>query len=106
MMEEAFNIGNADWEITRYAGVQHGFTELGDAYNVVADARSWESTMTAFHELMAIPQKVGGTDDMTPGGAPAGDDEEQPEENAAVTDCWTFTMGLTMAALTGAFMAL
>lgn len=60
-MEDAFNSGNATWEITRYAGVNHGFTVFdGDAYNLVADARSWDSMLTTLQELVAIPQTVDG----------------------------------------------
>jgi hypothetical protein len=59
LMEMTFEEGNAGWEITRYAGVLHGYTNFGsDAYNLVADARSWESMMSAFVELMAVPQKT------------------------------------------------
>jgi len=59
-MEEAFDQGQADWEITRYAGILHGYTKWGsDAYDLFADARSWESMMTSFTELLAVPGKVG-----------------------------------------------
>ena len=60
-MEETFNAGEAQWEITRYADVVHGFTDyyLQDAYNLEADARSWESMHSAFEELMAVPVKTG-----------------------------------------------
>jgi hypothetical protein len=51
------NAANADWEITRYSGVVHGFTnwDSTDAYSLKADYRSWESMLTAFEELMPIP---------------------------------------------------
>jgi hypothetical protein len=56
VMETAFADGNAEWEITRYSGVDHGYTSwYSDAYNLVADARSWESMKTSFRELMAQP---------------------------------------------------
>ena len=62
VMEEAFNGGEANWEITRYAGVQHGYTVPGQAaYNLNADARSWESMLSSFEELMAVPQTLTST---------------------------------------------
>lgn len=58
IMEDAFDSGNALWEITRYSGVGHGFTVFGGgAYNLVADARSWESMLLSFQELLSVPQK-------------------------------------------------
>lgn len=63
-MENIFNEGQSNWEITRYAGVLHGYTEWsGDAYNLVADARSWESMMSSFKELMAVPSNLSTIDD-------------------------------------------
>ena len=60
-MEETFNAGEAQWEITRYADIVHGYTDwyLESAYNLEADARSWESMHSAFEELMAVPVKTG-----------------------------------------------
>ncbi|KAL3922681.1 MAG: hypothetical protein SGILL_002078 [Bacillariaceae sp.] len=59
-METAFDEGQAEWEITRYAGVLHGYTSwYSDAYNLVADARSWESMMTSFKELLTMPMPSG-----------------------------------------------
>lgn len=68
VMETTFEEGGAGWEITRYAGVLHGFTnfESADAYNLVADARSWESMRSAFAELMAVPQKADAGNDTSP----------------------------------------
>lgn len=44
----------ATWEITRYSDTPHGFTSWGsDAYNAMADSRSWESMMTLFTDLQA-----------------------------------------------------
>jgi hypothetical protein len=52
-METAFDGGSAEWEITRYAGVNHSYTAFNsDAYNLVADARSWDS-MLEFFDTMA-----------------------------------------------------
>ena len=66
-MEIAFNGGNADWEITRYAGVDHGFTAFDSpAYNLVADVRSWESMLTTFEKLIAVPMEVEPTPPPTP----------------------------------------
>jgi len=59
ILEEALNMGNATWEITRYAFVEHGFSDWeSNAYNLNADARSWESTMTTFEYLMPTPEKA------------------------------------------------
>lgn len=56
VMEMAFAEGNAEWEITRYSGIEHGYTSwYSSAYDLEADARSWESMMTSFKELMAAP---------------------------------------------------
>ena len=64
-MENTFNGGNATWEITRYSGVVHGYTKFSDAeaYNPVADARSWNSMLNSFNELLAVPMMdMDGTD--------------------------------------------
>eukprot|EP00592_Proboscia_alata_P014804 CAMPEP_0194397656 /NCGR_PEP_ID=MMETSP0174-20130528/125665_1 /TAXON_ID=216777 /ORGANISM="Proboscia alata, Strain PI-D3" /LENGTH=971 /DNA_ID=CAMNT_0039193857 /DNA_START=24 /DNA_END=2940 /DNA_ORIENTATION=- len=51
-LEMHFNEGNADWEITRYADVVHGFTSwTSGGYNLLADARSWESMLTEFERI-------------------------------------------------------
>jgi hypothetical protein len=79
-MEMTFDEGYAGWEITRYAGVLHGYTNFeSDAYNLVADARSWESMMSAFHELMAVPEMTGAQNE-TEGTDPEETDPEDPEE--------------------------
>lgn len=57
VMEDAFEEGGASWEITRYSGVDHGYTIFSSpAYNLAADARSWKSMLNSFHELLAVPQ--------------------------------------------------
>jgi hypothetical protein len=62
IMEAAFESGDADWEITRYAGLGHGYTAPGSPdYSITGDVRSWESMLTAFEDVMAIPQKVAAT---------------------------------------------
>lgn len=81
-MESAFNEGNATWEITRYSGVDHGYTlPSSEAFNLEADARSWESMLTTFQELLAQPQTTG----MNTPGPNMEDDEEtgDPEDNSA-----------------------
>jgi dienelactone hydrolase len=43
-LEMTLDIANADWEITRYSGVEHAFTVFDDErYNKWADMRSWDS---------------------------------------------------------------
>jgi len=65
-LEAALNEGNADWETTRYAGVQHGFTAWGGGgYSLVADYRSWDSMMQAFEELLTGPLITDDDDDPT-----------------------------------------
>merc|ERR1712157_376597 len=52
ILENVLNNGDANWEITSYSNVGHGFTNWdSSAYNVVADTRSWESMKEVFHEL-------------------------------------------------------
>jgi dienelactone hydrolase len=54
-MEAALNERNADWEITRYAKVGHGYTSwTAEAYNLMADARSWDSMMSVFANVMPV----------------------------------------------------
>jgi len=61
-LEAALNGIDADWEITRYSGVVHGFTKWDseDAYSVMADTRSWDSMLSIFEELMDGPTPVSG----------------------------------------------
>jgi hypothetical protein len=78
-LEAALNSGNANWEITRYSGVDHGFTDWqSDAYSVSADVRSWEAMMTAMKELGLAPQlSSDGTSDQ-PSVVPGGIESIQP----------------------------
>jgi hypothetical protein len=47
VLEDSLNEANATWEITRYANVDHAFTVWnGTGYNLLADARSFESMMS------------------------------------------------------------
>lgn len=67
-LEIALNQGNATWEITRYAGVEHGFTEWGGGgYSLTADSRSWDAMLSAFSELMPIPQMTSPEPTVTSG---------------------------------------
>merc|ERR1712176_523048 len=75
ILEEALNMGNATWEITRYAFVEHGFTGWEDSrYNLNADARSWESSMTIFEHLMPTPEMVSSDEAGNDMGDDTGDD--------------------------------
>lgn len=48
ILETELNAGNADWEISRWSLVGHGFTDWnGTNYNLRADVRSWEQMLTA-----------------------------------------------------------
>jgi dienelactone hydrolase len=54
------NVNNATWEITRYSGVQHAFTNFLDArYNEVADSRSWLSMDGFLAEAFGKKQYMG-----------------------------------------------
>lgn len=69
-LEASLKAGNATWEITRYSGVVHGFTDWNsDGYSLKADYRSWESMLTSFAELMPVPVRVGETRAPAPGPA-------------------------------------
>jgi len=60
-LEEKLNEANATWEITRYAGVDHAFTVWnGSLYNLMADARSFDSMISLFAKVMP-PQRVSAT---------------------------------------------
>lgn len=73
VMENAFNQGEANWEISRYAGVDHGFTVPSSrAYDLVADARSWESMLSFFRAAMPVPQMD------SPESSPSGGSDNRP----------------------------
>lgn len=58
-VESILNQGNAEWEISRWSDVDHGFTEWeSDAYNLRADARSWDAFLTAMGDKMVAPTTV------------------------------------------------
>lgn len=66
VLEGSLNNASADWEITRYAQVDHGFTDWeAEAYNLMADARSWESMMLAFEETLPLPSSMSSTPSPT-----------------------------------------
>jgi len=55
-IEAVLESGDANWEIQRFAGVDHGFTRPGDArYSLIADSRSWASMHAAFINHLASP---------------------------------------------------
>jgi dienelactone hydrolase len=50
-LEKTLNGGNAPWEIARYSGVEHGYTNFGTGvYNLRADARGWAAFETFIEE--------------------------------------------------------
>merc|ERR1712176_1709019 len=50
-LETELNMAKAEWEITRYSNVFHGFTHWGgNAYNARADWRSWDSMLTVLSD--------------------------------------------------------
>jgi len=74
------NAGNT-YEITRYSGVEHGFTEFDtDVYNEVADHRVWESTTSFLSEVFGEVKDV---EDITPNVIPI--DYEDTEGNETIS---------------------
>ena len=103
ILEDSLNMGNADWEITRYSGVFHGFTDFdGDAYNLNADIRSWTAMLSAMEMLMASPMPATGDVETSTNGdmdaSPNGEDDvmstnggEEDDTSAAITTgSWLF----------------
>jgi len=65
-LEMHLDSANATWEITRYSNAQHGFTEWGaDAYQKMADSRSWWSMMSLFDSIIAATSTTNNTTDNT-----------------------------------------
>jgi len=65
-LEMHLDSANATWEITRYSNAQHGFTEWGaDAYQKMADSRSWWSMMSLFDSIIATTSTTNVTTDST-----------------------------------------
>merc|ERR1712032_948064 len=53
VLETELNNAKAEWEITRYSNVLHGFTHWGvPAYNARADWRSWDSMSSLLSEVL------------------------------------------------------
>lgn len=75
--------GEADWEITRYSGVGHGFTSWeSSAYSPKADYRSWQSMLTSMKELMPLEVKDTTNNGTTlEGGDGSNDDPKQDDED-------------------------
>jgi Dienelactone hydrolase family len=66
ILEEALDEANADWEITRYSGIVHGFTVWDSpGYSIRADYLSWESMLTVFSRLLKVPER-GGSETKAP----------------------------------------
>ena len=84
IMENAFNEGDADWEITRYSGVVHGYTvwDSANAYSPVADARSWEAMFGVFEERMAVPVPVMDSPSMD---SPSDSPVESPSDSSTTS---------------------
>merc|ERR1712194_186437 len=52
-LEMSLNGANATWEISRYSGVDHGFTAWGAAaYDPLADSRSWDAMLSVFDMIL------------------------------------------------------
>lgn len=52
-LEMALDSAAATWEITRYSNVFHGFTDWeGQAYNALADWRSWDAMHSVFERII------------------------------------------------------
>lgn len=50
-LEASLNTANATWQITRYSGIEHAFTNWADRrYNARADYRSWHEAATFLEE--------------------------------------------------------
>jgi dienelactone hydrolase len=101
-IEQVFNAGNADWEITRFAGLGHGFTEPdAESYSLVGDARSWASMMTVFEDLGLVPVKKTPEPSSMPSSAPSPMPSSSPskedEDGAATMGLLTSAVALVAA---------
>jgi Dienelactone hydrolase family len=64
-LEAALAAANATWEVTRYAGVGHGYTDWSsEMFSFAADARSWDSMLGVVFERLAVPQFVASASDV------------------------------------------
>ncbi|MGN6387822.1 MAG: dienelactone hydrolase family protein [Verrucomicrobiota bacterium] len=65
--ESEMRAGHVDWELVKYGGAVHSFTDWnagndnsrGAAYNAKADARSWRAMQTFFDELFTTQKEAG-----------------------------------------------
>jgi Dienelactone hydrolase family len=90
ILEEALDEANADWEITRYSGIVHGFTVWDSPeYSIRADYLSWESMLTAFSKLLKVPER--------------GDSGTKPKPSTPTSESISVTASLFMI-LTSAFV--
>jgi dienelactone hydrolase len=83
-LEMQLNGANADWEITRYSGVDHGFTAWpSDAYDATADSRSWWSMLSLLEMVFAdTDEESGGSEGTTD---PNGDNGDVTSPNGDET---------------------
>lgn len=52
-LEMSLDAAKADWEISRYSGVDHGFTAWSSgAYDPLADSRSWDAMLSVFDMIV------------------------------------------------------
>ena len=105
-LEAALNEGNATWETTRYAGVEHGFTVWGnDGYSLVADYRSWQSMKHAFEERMPVPTKSGSGQNTTSaaGSNTLGQNMTSAAGSNTFAAVWSMGVAATVAAI-GVFL--
>ena len=53
-LKSHLDTANADWEITRYSNVDHGFTKWDSrSYDPLADSRSWYSALSLFRNILS-----------------------------------------------------
>jgi len=85
-LESVLNDNAAEWEITRYSGVVHGFTvwDNANAYNLNADARSWTDMLTGIEAKVGKPMAAGEEEPAAPVDAPVEAPVEAPVDEAPV----------------------
>jgi dienelactone hydrolase len=65
--EDEMRKGHVDWQLVKYGGAVHSFTNpgagndpsMGAAYNAKADHRSWLAMQTFFHEIFGNDKRSG-----------------------------------------------
>jgi len=105
-LEMTLNAAAATWEITRYSNVNHGFTDwAGDAYNELADWRSWDAMLNVFDMILS---ESGGGMNHTEGGDDHG--EEGGEGEGSPSDvssaCTISFVGRSFAAVVAAALTI